>query len=729
MTIPLPNGKNQFADANGAPYASGTLDMYIPGTTTRKNTYSNAARTVLNANPIVLDSAGRCVIYGNGSYRQVLKDSLGNTIWDEATADGSSTALVVATYAAARALVAAEVTGANSLVYIQGRTSTNDGGQGFYYWNTTSTATDDGGVYIQLTGVVTGRLIRSDSALYIRPEWYGALRDGVTDDTAAIQSACSAISTAGGGTLYLSPGTYNVTTLTAGTALVTFTNINGVSIEGPDTTLADQQAGYTTAFVYGSIFRFTGCTNISIGRTGALKVTATDEGAMVRGCRPVEMFGANANLYIDIDVTGGAFGLQCLQTSGAITAAAHTRGVRGRIRTFHTYYGFNAAWSGDEVDLALDCQDAHRSFFIYGVSNVHIRARVRDQQASSIITAYEGYGCSDVFVEYYDRETTDSNNDVALYLSWSDTTAATHRNINMHFDVNNPTVDGWGTTLRMAKLDAGAPDAVDRGHALYGWVISGVMQQTAGKAQADNQGTFSGTEVQQNVTLENLSIIDGTGFTLGLSVYAQPFLMKSVVSNVTISSGVPASEGAAVVASSLTATNAIVDNEFTRLGALGGSANRGFFVEGQKLQFITFRLVNTGGTLQHQIINGNTASVFVDRVNGASSSLTNTPTGADASTAMAAGAKIGSAQPYTIWLDTVTQTIANQIGNITVADNTTGQSFMALLSYISLDINGVTRNRPAIIIIDATTGAAFTLSTANIAAGEFIVVQIPVFLL
>ena len=39
---------------------------------------------------------------------------------------------------------------------------------------------------------------------------YGAVGDGVTDDTTAIQSAATAVKTAGGGTLYFPPGTYIV---------------------------------------------------------------------------------------------------------------------------------------------------------------------------------------------------------------------------------------------------------------------------------------------------------------------------------------------------------------------------------------------------------------------------------------------------------------------------------------------------------------------------------------
>jgi hypothetical protein len=78
----VPNGKQQFVDINGAPLVGGTVGFYLPLTLTPKNTWENAEQTVLNTNPVVLDSRGQAIIYGTGSYRQILKDSAGNVIWD-----------------------------------------------------------------------------------------------------------------------------------------------------------------------------------------------------------------------------------------------------------------------------------------------------------------------------------------------------------------------------------------------------------------------------------------------------------------------------------------------------------------------------------------------------------------------------------------------------------------------------------------------------------------------
>lgn len=86
----LPPGKTTFFDANGNPLSSGTVTFYIPSTTTFKTTWQDADETIPNTNPVVLDSAGRAIIYGSGTYRQVVKDSKGNTIWDQLTSSTGS---------------------------------------------------------------------------------------------------------------------------------------------------------------------------------------------------------------------------------------------------------------------------------------------------------------------------------------------------------------------------------------------------------------------------------------------------------------------------------------------------------------------------------------------------------------------------------------------------------------------------------------------------------------
>lgn len=81
----VPNAKQQFFDNVGDPLAGGSVTMYVPNSTNKKTTWQDAAQTINNANPIILDSAGRAVIFGQGNYQQLLKASSGTTIWNAFT--------------------------------------------------------------------------------------------------------------------------------------------------------------------------------------------------------------------------------------------------------------------------------------------------------------------------------------------------------------------------------------------------------------------------------------------------------------------------------------------------------------------------------------------------------------------------------------------------------------------------------------------------------------------
>jgi len=64
-----------FTDNSGEPLASGKVYTYAAGTTTDKATYTDNLGATPEANPVILDSNGRKQIYGDGSYKFVVKDS------------------------------------------------------------------------------------------------------------------------------------------------------------------------------------------------------------------------------------------------------------------------------------------------------------------------------------------------------------------------------------------------------------------------------------------------------------------------------------------------------------------------------------------------------------------------------------------------------------------------------------------------------------------------------
>jgi len=77
----------------------------------------------------------------------------------------------------------------NDILHVLGRVTEGDEGGGLFYFDANSSDADDDATIYQPT-VGTGRWLR-DYHTEVRPEWWGALRDGSTDDTAALQAAAT----------------------------------------------------------------------------------------------------------------------------------------------------------------------------------------------------------------------------------------------------------------------------------------------------------------------------------------------------------------------------------------------------------------------------------------------------------------------------------------------------------------------------------------------------------
>jgi hypothetical protein len=101
MTMVLPLGW-QVVDANGNPYSGAKAYFYATGTSTPQATYSNAALSAANANPLVADASGRFgPAYGQTTtdYKVILKTSADVTIatYDPVQMSGAVAALSVDT--------------------------------------------------------------------------------------------------------------------------------------------------------------------------------------------------------------------------------------------------------------------------------------------------------------------------------------------------------------------------------------------------------------------------------------------------------------------------------------------------------------------------------------------------------------------------------------------------------------------------------------------------------
>jgi hypothetical protein len=168
----LAGAGQQFFDNNGNPLTGGKLYSYAAGTTTPQTTYTSASGATAHTNPIILDSAGRVAtgeiwVTAGQNYKFVLKTSTEVTLatWDNITGIGGT----------------GIATNAEFVTYDPPFTN----------------------------AVATN--VEAKLAQTVSVKDFGAVGNGVVDDTVAIQAAIDAIAALGGGYIYFTTGTYKVT--------------------------------------------------------------------------------------------------------------------------------------------------------------------------------------------------------------------------------------------------------------------------------------------------------------------------------------------------------------------------------------------------------------------------------------------------------------------------------------------------------------------------------------
>ena len=229
----------QFFDNNGNVLAGGKLYSYEAGTTTPKTTYTSYSGTIANSNPIILTSAGRIPyevwLTTGDSYKFVLTDSVGNQIgtWDNiyGYSSGSVDAQTEVQYATADQTLfvltgMAYTPGANTLgVYVDGVNQVV--GNAYVETNATSVTFVSGlheGATVKFINLNIGSTdasvvtyepgpvgsvattVQAKLRESVSVKDFGAVGDGVTDDTAAIQAALDS----GAGKVLIPEGTYKV---------------------------------------------------------------------------------------------------------------------------------------------------------------------------------------------------------------------------------------------------------------------------------------------------------------------------------------------------------------------------------------------------------------------------------------------------------------------------------------------------------------------------------------
>jgi hypothetical protein len=195
--------KLQFFDNNGNPLVGGKLYSYAAGTTTPLATYSDYGGT-LNMNPVELDSRGEASVWlGSASYKFKLTTSTNVDVWTVDNVGGFATLTQLA------------ASGGSALV-------------GF----------------LQAGAGAVARTAQSKMRESLSVKDFGAVGNGLTDDTISVQAAIDAANAAGGGAVYFPPGTYLCTRLTV------YSKVELIGA-GKDSTTIKLKNGTNNNLIYG----------------------------------------------------------------------------------------------------------------------------------------------------------------------------------------------------------------------------------------------------------------------------------------------------------------------------------------------------------------------------------------------------------------------------------------------------------------------------------------------
>jgi len=354
----------QFLDNNGLPLSGGQIYTYAAGTTTPLATYTTNLGTVAQSNPIILNASGRIptgelwLTTGYG-YKFVVEDA---------------NSVLIGTYDNVPSSAQPPITNdASSIAYEQGANVIAGGflinetylitSLGTTNFQLIGASANQVGIHFIATGVGTGsgtaelsRTTQSKLQDIVSVKDFGAIGDGITDDTIAFQNAITYVKTNSSwgtsgtqGTVFIPTGNYLITkslnctnnTDSAGTGLVIYGN-------SPQNTIIHSQLTETYP-----LFDFIGMTGSQVSgfsirqNSGCLATTGLFYGYVAAdtvGFKPYlyniavymltcpGIVNANADLPVyDLVTTEGNYGI--------VSGAGNILGLSSKYQTLLNAYG------------------------------------------------------------------------------------------------------------------------------------------------------------------------------------------------------------------------------------------------------------------------------------------------------------------------------------------------------------------------------------------------------
>lgn len=370
---------------------------------------------------------------------------------------------------------------------------------------------------------------------------YGAVGDGVTDDTVAIRAAAAALQAAAtasgvGGKLLFPPGKYLVFSpgVPGGNSLAMFSGLKGLNVISDGATIVIGRQLATTET--GVLFGFTTCTNVTIDGFTVTGPSLAISTGIPHGINMVVLYTGNVNVSMPNNkVQGVLTGLNCYIQSGE----AKSRDiVVGNLYANDSVYGITTGNSCDDVVVHnLTTYDIGRSYVAYGVKNHTVSVTSNGSYAEDAIL---GAPLENMRLNYTSPAAytfpggSAASGHARIRMSYG-ATAETIRNVDIRLHVTYDQNTQGGPAFRLLKYDNVS------GHTLENLRISGYVKGKPNASIGDTTGPIIGTvdspnywttsDNFRNIELSDLRIESSKAIRFILPGLKGPFLIENVYSD------------------------------------------------------------------------------------------------------------------------------------------------------------------------------------------------------
>jgi hypothetical protein len=353
-------------DSSGNAVASGKVRWYNPGTLVAAVAYSDAACTTPITAPLTLNAAGQGTVYCLEPIRVIVKDSTETISYYDDIAPLQRHDSVY-------------VTSAN----INGGTETTLEN----IWATLVTALGTDFLYKESSGATARSYTTVLGELIVSVKDFGAVGDGTTDDTVAIQAASDRVESRGGGWVYFPKGTYKITSaISVDTVGVSFRGAGrGVSVLKNFSTTGNAISINVGSAVDSKI------TLIDLGITA--NTTSSGKAIVVTNGDRIRIQSCSVALHrtgIDVSAVSEAQldGCMVVSTDDNAAAVGVTVGTRARVRECNVVSGTvngTGITLGGTGCVAVDC---YVEKFVTAYSLTGSGAQARSCNATSATTGF-----------------------------------------------------------------------------------------------------------------------------------------------------------------------------------------------------------------------------------------------------------------------------------------------------------------------------------------------------